>query len=84
MKEQKVLLDKFREKEALQNQLINKVQIFNISQLYLKNIEEKTFDSLINQGFYQNKFKNLLETKFVDFLLQGVNQEVNTIRRFEA
>lgn len=46
----------------------------------MRNIEDKAFDSLKKQGYYQNKFKNLLETKYIDFIVSGINQEVNKIK----
>ncbi len=52
VKEQKKLLEENREHDQQQNQIYQKLNIFKLSQNFMKNVQDNCFQRLVNQGYY--------------------------------
>ena len=69
------MLEKYKERERKKIEVSKRLQAYNIAAGFLKNLEEKTLELLINDGFYQNEFENQLKSDFLDWFVDETQAE---------
>lgn len=78
------MLEQARKQRIALKTATKKLQCLSVAKAYLKNTFKNSLQHLSDTNYWRNTFKDQLNVDYREFLLQGVEQEMDTVDAYEG